>query len=617
MVVSCRIATLAAVTALLAPAPASAADRCVDPARAECSDTIAEALASAADGDRLLLAAGDHAAPSEPVAPAVELAGEEARITGTLVLTAPGARVTGVELAGPVRSAGLLSGVTAEASVDLLEGGRVADSTVEGPLTAADGARVERARLAAVEAGGDLVVENAVLRGGLEAGCDATVLARHLTLAGTSGTALRATCGGAAIELRSSVVSGFADVGEGRVTTAYSSHAPDADVVDGGTRVEEVTLGDDLRSAALRDRGDPAPLGLGEGSFDLEGQTRIAGRRDVGAFETPLEVAEPPAGNVLANPGAEEGEAVGDDGEGPPPPGWTRTGAYTSVRYGTAVRLPGAGDLLMPTRAVGATVHGGDAFFSGGGTLLQRIDLTASAAQVDTGQATARLSGLLGGYGADADAVRLRATYRDAEGATLGTLELGPVTAADRANATGLLHRAAGGGVPARTRAVDVALTGTRNGGSYTDAYADNLALVLSVPGVPVPGPVDPQTPPVPNLKPFAGFTVLTPRLHLSKAGTVRVRVACASATVGHCAGFLELRGGPGSGRPGGRIARYAYPSLRPGQRATVTVILIRRHWRALRRKRSFAVRLMAVARDGQGLERRRTVPLRVRPSRR
>lgn len=116
------------------------------------------------------------------------------------------------------------------------------------------------------------------------------------------------------------------------------------------------------------------------------------------------------------------------------------------------------------------------------------------------------------------------------------------MTPADRANATTLLRREAAGAIPPRTRAIDVLLHGERQAGAYTDAYADNLALTLSVPGVAVEPPGDPGDPPVDDLRPFDGVAVLTARARTNAAGTVRLLLACADATVGACRGTLELR---------------------------------------------------------------------------
>ncbi len=76
----------------------------------------------------------------------------------------------------------------------------------------------------------------------------------------------------------------------------------------------------------------------------------------------------------------------------------------------------------------------------------------------------------------------LTVTFRNAGAASIGSASIGPVTAADRANATGMLLRAAGGAVPVGTRTIDVVLQMTRLSGSYNDGYADDLSLVLSAP---------------------------------------------------------------------------------------------------------------------------------------
>ncbi len=192
------------------------------------------------------------------------------------------------------------------------------------------------------------------------------------------------------------------------------------------------------------------------------------------------------------------------------------------------------------------------------------------------------------------------------------------MTPSERGNATNLLPRETAGAIPPRTRAIDVQITGTRvsapgSSETYADAFADNLALVLSVPGVPVQGPVDPDTtPPVKNLRPFSGITVLDGRPKLSSTGRTRIGIACASATVGRCTGTLELRAQLRRGLAFTRIAQFARFSLAPGRSANVTMKLTLAARRALRRAKSFRATLRAVAQDGQGLERRTTIPIRV-----
>ena len=63
-----------------------------------------------------------------------------------------------------------------------------------------------------------------------------------------------------------------------------------------------------------------------------------------------------PAGNLLANPGAEAG-AGSDDGSLVPLPGWAVEGSLTAVKYGASNFL---------TTEDGARLGGGANFFAGG-----------------------------------------------------------------------------------------------------------------------------------------------------------------------------------------------------------------------------------------------------------
>ena len=672
-----RIA-VAALVALLVTAPdALAEDYCVGPA--PCLETLAQALdaARANEGpDRVLLGAEQYVAPGGPadaIGEPVEIAGAgtatrivaEDGATATLWLAEPGSRATALTLAAPgpgatetLRLAGVaarvvVSGPAAAPAVRMLAGSRVADALVAGTVVAAAPARLERSvvtagRDVAITADGGtggLVVEDSELHlegadAALEATC-ADLTARHLTIVGSATRAFAAACpqervlsvGNSVVDAELTELAGAE--GLARITTAYSAH-PAHDDVAATDRLEVAdpafVSGTDLRpreGSPLVDAGDPRPLAPGEGFWDRGSLSRVtdgdrdgALRRDVGAHELQPPATPVPPENVLFNPGAEQGGAIFTVGEGPEPPGWTRTGAFTQVAYGTTTRTAQGSDVALPSRETAAALGAGSAFFSAGpgesARLLQRIDITASAREIDAGVGSATLSGLLGGYGADEDEVRVTATFRDPEGVSLGELAIGPVPAAERGNATNLLHRSTAGAIPARTRAIDVQIGGTRvsapgSAETYADAFADNLALVLSVPGVPVSGPVHPETtPPVKNLKPFSGITVLTGRPRLSRRGRTRIGIACASATVGRCSGTLELRAQLRRGLAFTRIAQFARFSLGPGRSTMVTVKLTMAARRALRRARSFRATLRAVVRDGQGLERRTTIPIRV-----
>jgi hypothetical protein len=415
----------------------------------------------------------------------------------------------------------------------------------------------------------------------------------------------RAGCATAEIRIRSSILVGADPFsGPGTITTAFSAHQEDPDAPGAESRIDgDPKLGADGRPASdspAIDRADPVALRTGEPFEDLAGTPRIADgdgdgtlRRDAGAYELQPQPVPLPGGNVLANPGAEDGLT-----------GWA--GTFEAMGYGTP---------SFPTTSAALALGAGAAFFAGGTgaapTLTQRIDVAGAARAIDGGGAGAVLSGLLGGYGADEDGIGLSATFLDPEGRAIGSLSVQAVTPRDRANVTNLLFRSAAGAIPARTRAIDVVIAGKHEGGDYTDAYADNVGLVLSVPGVPVDPPVKPG-PVVPNLRPFAGVTVLHARTKVTRTGLTRVALACASATVRDCRGTLDLRAVLPRRTAPSRIARVVTFAVGPGGRRGVFLRLDGAVRRALRGHRSIRATLTAVAADGQGVQRTRTVPIRL-----
>jgi hypothetical protein len=442
-------------------------------------------------------------------------------------------------------------------------------------------------------AAGALALHNVRLSGTLSAGPgtvkldDADLAHVALDHADTTGRGLTVTAGiaadGGSLALASSVVlGGFA--GTAQVSTAYSAHAEDP-AVTATDRVDPPADPREVAGSTLQDAGDPASLAAFEPFEDAAARPRIAfGRRDIGAYEAPAPAAPIPPDSVLVNGGAEDGLD-----------GWT--GTFTAAAYG---------DPFLPSARTGVSLGGGAAFFSAADAadaeLAQRIDVTRAAASIDAGRGRAALSALVGGYGADADTASVRAVFKDPENNVLATLELPKVTTADRANATNLLPRTETRAIPARTRAIDVLLHGERAAGTYTDAYVDNVALELSVPGV--PGSGGPDDPPVTHLKPFAGISVLTAEPAFARR-VGRVLLGCASSTVGACTGWFDLVAG------GSRIAPRVPFAVAPGATATVDVQLRKR----LRKPR--AATLRAVSHDGQGLQRRTRIPVTLVPARR
>jgi hypothetical protein len=177
--------------------------------------------------------------------------------------------------------------------------------------------------------------------------------------------------------------------------------------------------------------------------------------------------------NLIVNGNAEA--AVGStDGTPVTTPGWTVTGEATAVQYD-------AGDFLASTDP-GPADRGAN-FLCGGAadpvsTLSQTINVTSYATAIDGGHATYTLSGYLGGYSSQGDNVVVQITFQGVDGA-LGTASIGPVTAADRGDVTGILLRSTTGQVPAKTRTIAVVVTMTRTDGTNNDGYCDNLSLTL------------------------------------------------------------------------------------------------------------------------------------------
>jgi hypothetical protein len=180
-------------------------------------------------------------------------------------------------------------------------------------------------------------------------------------------------------------------------------------------------------------------------------------------------------GNLLPY-GNAEGLSGGDGTAVVPVPGWTVSGSLTVAKWGTPGGFPAAGDPGPEDRGLN--------FFSGGlgsalTTATTTVNLPASPARIDAGLVAAELSGWLGGFGSQDDAVTLTVTFLNAAGARLDSFTIGPVLARDRGNVTGLLQRSAKRIIPPTARKVEAVLSMKFTAGSYNDAYADDLSLIL------------------------------------------------------------------------------------------------------------------------------------------
>ena len=198
-----------------------------------------------------------------------------------------------------------------------------------------------------------------------------------------------------------------------------------------------------------------------------------------GALGDPARVlAAPPSifsTNLIANGDAEAGAGASDESV-VSVPGWTVSGNFTAVQYGAASGFPSLTDPGPSNR--------GANFFAGGpnnasSSASQLISVASAARQIDSGAVTFALAGFLGGFQDQGDNAVLSVTFKNGD-LVLGTAQIGPVTAADRGNATGLLARSTSDAVPVGTRQLLVTLQMTRAPiFSYNDGYADNLSLTL------------------------------------------------------------------------------------------------------------------------------------------
>ena len=587
-----------AVLALLVwAAPAQAATYCVDTGAPGCVDapTVSAALAAAASGpgtDTVRIGrrteSGDFAdANGEPV----RIVGDGRRATvlaGPVDLGESGSGIAGLTVRNPGERALALRGdghdLLVQGDVRLRGGADLRSSVVKGAVTTAGAVNVHSVLFAGP---------------GIDVG-SGELTARNVTLFGTGAAGLR-VAGGAAATLTDTIVARFASGFSGPVRVTRSI-LPPAD-----PRLS-FTLTPRAGSPAV-DAGDPAPLAPTEPQEDAAGAVRAmdgngdgVARRDIGALERRPHSPPSTAGNLIANPGAERGRAATDDRASPAPPRWTRTGAFTSVRYGTV-----AGAFAFPSLAAALAVRGGHAFFAAGpggaATLRQAVDVSRWAPEIDARSgAVVQLSALLGGFRASDDHATVTAHFRGPFGSRRGSLRLRAVRAAQRGNATMLAPRAARRVLPRLTRTIVVSVHAGTPGGSYNDAYVDNVALV-------------PRIAPLGGLRrarrsgrrEFAGAAVLSPRVRVDRRRRARVRLGCPSATVGSCSGVATLARGHTVILGARRV------TLRPGQIRRLRVQLSRRELRALGPRTPGFV--YVAVRDAQGIT--RTVTARVRILRR
>jgi hypothetical protein len=590
--------TLVALILLLGAAPAEAATFCVGTTAPGCEDqpSLSAALAAAGDAPGLDTIRVGRRTETGNVA---DEAGEPVHVVGT----GPGATILDGHVDfGEDRSSLAALTVRAATGTALALRGDGDGLYVEGAVRLRDGAALRTSSVAgAVVTAGAVAMHSVAIAGpGIDVESGA-LAAAHVTVFGTGAAGLQMT-GPATATVANSVVWGFTRGFTGTATVTHS-HLPET-----GTDPRFVAAPGDLRlrpDSPLIEAGDPRPLADDEPQVDAGGDVRAmdgdgdgTARRDIGAYERRPPLPPPIAGNLLANPGAEQGTAADDDSASPAPPRWRRTGGFTSVRYGTVV-----GPFAFPSVEASAALAAGDAFFAGGpsgaATATQVVDVSGWAPEIDARVGVSvLLSALLGGFRRSDDQATVRARFVGPARVGLGAVTLDTVTAAERANATMLTPRSATGLVPRLTRGIVVVVHSGPPGGSYNDAYVDDIALVPSVP--PLPG-VPPRS--TSGRHRFGGLAVLSRRVRVAR-GRARVRVGCPNATVRRCAGTVTLT------RSRTVVLGTRVVALRPGEVQHVRIPLSRRERRAFRRPQRGHV--YTAVRDGQGRTRAITAPVRI-----
>lgn len=184
--------------------------------------------------------------------------------------------------------------------------------------------------------------------------------------------------------------------------------------------------------------------------------------------------------NIVANGGAELGASTGDWTASVGAPGWTASGNASVGPY-DADGFPTSSDPGPASRGYNLFIGGPD---NGASGFSQEIDVAAGRRLIDTGLVPFSLSAYLGGWTDQNDHATVTVTFRDGDGDALGSAQIGPVTSADRGDATGLLYRQSAGSVPAGTRSILVELGFVRDAPpefTYNDGSVDEVRLVLGL----------------------------------------------------------------------------------------------------------------------------------------
>jgi hypothetical protein len=201
--------------------------------------------------------------------------------------------------------------------------------------------------------------------------------------------------------------------------------------------------------------------------------------------------------NLILNGNAEEGTA--STGGNPPDgivvvPHWVTSGNFTVNQYDQK-----GATHTVPLDASPSPARGSN-FFAGGPVgndsfAVQEVDVSAAAAEIDSGIVQYFLAGYFGGFHHQNDNAALSATFLTSADGVVGTGSVGRVLSADRSSdnsGTGLLLRKTQGVLPVGTRKVRfllyMAVDPDLQPNAYNDGYADDLSFVLITPHDPGSG---------------------------------------------------------------------------------------------------------------------------------
>jgi hypothetical protein len=317
------------------------------------------------------------------------------------------------------------------------------------------------------------------------------------------------------------------------------------------------------------------------------------------AIPSPASAAVP-EGNLVANPGFEQGPAATNATGSLPVEGWTKDSepGPTAVRYGTPGGFPSVG--VSDGILAGATfLAGGPIGAAASSSIHQVVDVSAAAPEIDAGAVQATLKGCLGGSEQQTDDVILTATTAGATQALSTTSVRGPDDG-ERSIQTSLLPVGTTFAVPPGTRRITIAFTFRRTSSdSYAEGYADQISLSFTpasltdcTPAPPAAGVVTVAA--VAATRSAAPSSLPSPAIEaarLRKDGRLSIAVRCASVGGRPCVGRLSLT----TPRAGVRNLGAASFAIASGTSERITVRPSRATRRALRRLSAAQVRALRI----------------------